>query len=317
MTDAPPPHTLLRPAIALPFILVALIWGSTWFVITTQIDTVPPQWAVTYRFMLATPAMFLLAGLRARRLAMPRAAHGLALAIGLFQFCGNFNFVYLSELHLTSGIVALMIGMMLVPNAIFGRYLLGQPITARFVAGSAIALAGIGLLLVNEAREAPLGGNVALGTLLALAAMLAASFANVIQARPSGKDVPLVTLLAWSMLYGVGFDAALAFVLTGPPVMPDHSIFWAGTAWLALAGSVVTFPIYYDLVRKLGAGRAAYNGVLVIVIAMAVSTVLEGYRWSPLAIAGGALAMVGLVVALRGRQVQARTLAPGPVKAGS
>ena len=305
MSELAPPHTLLRPAIALPFLLVALIWGSTWFVITTQIDNVPPQWAVTYRFLLATPAMFVLAAVRRGTLTMPRRAHMLALAVGLFQFCGNFNFVYLSELHLTSGIVALMIGMMLVPNAIFGRFLLGQQITARFVIGSTIALAGIALLLVNEAREAPLDGNVPLGTLLALLAMLAASFANVIQARPSGKDVPLVTLLAWSMLYGTGFDAALAFAMTGPPVMPDHAIFWAGTAWLALAGSVVTFPLYYDLVRKLGAGRAAYNGVLVIVIAMAVSTFLEGYRWSPLAIAGGVLAMIGLVVALRGRQVKA------------
>ncbi|ANU06660.1 DMT family transporter [Paraurantiacibacter namhicola] len=309
VADAAPPHTLLRPAIALPFLLVALLWGSTWYVITTQIGDVPAPWAVTYRFMLATPAMFALAAWRAKVLAMPRRAHMLALAIGLFQFCGNFNLVYLSELHLTSGIVALLIGMMLVPNAIFGRFLLGQPITARFVLGSAIALAGIAALLVNEAREAPLGGNIPLGTVLALLAMLSASFANVIQARPSGKDVPLLTLLAWSMLYGTGLDAALAFVLTGPPVMPDQSIFWAGTAWLALAGSVGTFPIYYDLVRKLGAGRAAYNGVLVIVIAMAVSTVLEGYRWSPLAVAGGALAMVGLLVALRGRQMA--------VKAGS
>ena len=305
MSETPPPHTLLRPAIALPFLLVALIWGSTWFVITTQIDNVPVQWAVTYRFMMATPAMFVLAAFRTGGLAMPRPAHMLAVAVGLFQFCGNFNFVYLSELHLTSGIVALMIGMMLVPNAIFGRFMLGQAITRRFIMGSTIALGGIALLLVNEAREAPLGGNVPLGTLLALLAMLSASLANVLQARPAGKDVPLVRLLAWSMLYGTIFDAALAFALAGPPVMPAHGIFWAGTAWLALAGSVVTFPLYYDLIRKLGAGRAAYNGVLVIVIAMAVSTVLEGYRWSPLAIAGGVLAMIGLVVALRGKQVKA------------
>ena len=304
MNDAPP-HTLLRPAIALPFLLVAAIWGSTWFVITTQLGDVPAYWSVTWRFVLATPAMFALAALMKKPLAMPGRAHRLAAWMGLFQFCGNYVLVYLSELHLTSGIVALLIGMMLVPNAILGRMLLGQAITSRFMLGSAIALVGIALLLVNEAREAPLEGSVALGTALALGAMLAASIANVIQAGPAGKDVPLVTLLAWAMLYGVGIDAALAFVLAGPPVVPADPLYWLGTAWLAIAGSVVTFPLYYDLVRKLGAGRAAYNGVLVIVIAMGVSTVLEGYRWSTLAIAGGALAMVGLVVALRGRQVRA------------
>lgn len=304
MTAPVPPHALLRPAIAFPFVLVALIWGSTWFVITGQIGEVSAHWSVAWRFALATPAMFALALVMRLPLAMPACAHRLALVMGLFQFCGNYSFVYLAELHLTSGIVALLIGLMLVPNAILGRVMLGQPITARFVLGSAIAIAGIALLLLNEAQAAPLGGNVMLGAGLSLVAMLAASIANVIQAGPSGKDVPLVTLLAWSMLYGTLIDIALAWAIDGAPVIPRDAAYWLGTAWLALAGSVVTFPLYYGLVRQLGAGRAAYNGVLVVVIAMIISTLLEGYRWTPLAVGGAVLAMVGLVVALRARQVQ-------------
>ena len=304
MTAPVPPHALLRPAIAFPFVLVALIWGSTWFVITGQIGEVSAHWSVAWRFALATPAMFVLALAMRLPLAMPGRAHQLALVMGLFQFCGNYSFVYLAELHLTSGIVALLIGLMLVPNAILGRVMLGQPITARFVLGSTIAIAGIALLLLNEAQAAPLAGNVALGAGLSLVAMLAASLANVIQAGPSGKDVSLVTLLAWSMLYGTLIDVALAFALDGPPVIPRNAAYWLGTAWLAIAGSVVTFPLYYGLVRQLGAGRAAYNGVLVVVIAMIISTFFEGYSWTPLAVAGAALAMAGLVVALRARQVQ-------------
>lgn len=77
--------------------------------------------------------------------------------------------------------------------------------------------------------------------------------------------------------------------------------------WLAIAGSVVTFPIYYNIVRTLGAGRAAYNGVLVVVVAMVISTVFEGYHWTPLAITGAVLAMIGLLIALRARQVSTAT----------
>lgn len=303
MSEEHKPHALLRPAIAIPFLVVALIWGSTWFVIKTQIDAAPPFWSVAYRFVLATPAMFALAAVMRKPLAMDRKAHGLAMVVGLFQFCGNYAFVYQAELHLTSGIVALIIGMLLVPNAILGWWLLGQPITRRFVIGSAIALAGIALLLVNEARVAPIGGNVALGTVLAVAGMLAACVANVVQAGPVGRSVPLVTLLGWSMLYGLLADVALACAVEGAPVLPTAAGFWAGTAWLAIVGSVITFPLYFELVRKLGAGRAAYNGVLVIVIAMLISSLFEGYGWTLLAMAGGVLAMAGLVVALRARQV--------------
>ncbi len=72
--------------------------------------------------------------------------------------------------------------------------------------------------------------------------------------------------------------------------------------YLGLIGSVVTFPLYFRLLQRLGAGRGAYNGVMVPVIAMILSTLFEGYRWSVLAAAGALLAMAGLVLALKARK---------------
>jgi drug/metabolite transporter (DMT)-like permease len=292
------PPSLLRLGTAVPFALVALIWGSTWWVITTQIDDVPALWSVTHRFLLAAPAMALVALAMGNSLVLGAPAHRLAMLIGLTQFCGNYAFVYEAERHLTSGIVALIIGLLLVPNALLGWLLLGERISARFAAASAIAIAGIGVLLLNEARMAPVGGNVWLGLALATGGLLAAAIANVVQANPTGRAVPMASLLAWSMAYGALIDGVLAWLVAGPPVFPRDPAYWAGAAYLAFAGSVVTFPLYFKLVRDLGAGRAAYNGVFVVVLAMLLSTLLEGYRWTTLAVAGSALAMAGLVVAL-------------------
>ncbi|QVM84867.1 DMT family transporter [Novosphingobium decolorationis] len=294
--------SLLRPAVALPFLLVSLIWGSTWWVITGQIDAAPAGWSVAWRFLLATPAMFVVAAAMKRPLRIGRAGHVLAMLVGITQFCGNYNFVYSAEMYLTSGIVAVMIALMLVPNALLARVLLGQPITRRFLVGSGIAIAGIGLLLLHEAREAPLAGSVWLGVVLALAAMLCASVSNVIQANETGRKLAMVSLLAWAMLYGTLADIAVAWLRDGPPVIPTAPRYWLGTAYLAVFGSVVTFPLYYTLIRKLGAGRAAYNGVAVVVIAMLLSTVFEGYRWSLLAGTGAGLATLGLIVALSARK---------------
>ncbi|KPH57664.1 multidrug transporter [Novosphingobium sp. ST904] len=291
----------MKPAIALPFLLVALIWGSTWFVITGQIGEVPASWSVAWRFVLATPAMFLVAVVTRKGLKLGKAGQILAFAVGAAQFCGNYNFVYRAEMHLTSGIVAVMIGLLLVPNAILARVLLKQPVTWRFAIGSLIAIGGLALLLLHEAHEAPLGGKVLLGTVFASIAMMCASVSNVIQANETGKALPMASLLAWAMLYGTICDLVVAYVLAGPPVIPTEPAYWLGTAYLAILGSVVTFPLYYTLIRQLGAGKAAYNGVAVIIIAMFISTLFEGYRWSPLAISGAVLATVGLVVALRAR----------------
>lgn len=297
---------MLSWRVVVPFLLTGTIWGSTWFVITGQIDGVPPAWSVFYRFALATPALFLVALLMKRRLRLTRPEQILAVLVGLFQFSGNFLFVYTAELYVTSGIVAMMFGLLMVPNAALARIFLGERAPIQFLLGSAIAIVGVSFLLLHEWRANPdagvIGGNVGLGILLAMLGILAASIANVIQANPTGRAVPMVSLLAWAMLYGTIFDLGFAAVTAGPPPLPTSTSYWMGIVYLALIGSVVTFPLHYNLVREIGAGRSAYNSILTITVAMAISTLFEDYRWTWLTAGGMGLAVLGMVLALRAKQ---------------
>ena len=141
-----------------------------------------------------------------------------------------------------------------------------------------------------------------MGIALAMLGILAASVANVIQANPTGRAVPMVSLLAWAMLYGTIFDLGFAFVTAGPPPFTTATSYWAGIVYLALIGSVITFPLHYNLVREIGAGRTAYNAILTISVAMLVSTLFEGYQWTWLTAGGMVLAVVGMILALRSKQ---------------
>jgi drug/metabolite transporter (DMT)-like permease len=296
---------MLSPKVLIPFMLTGTIWGSTWFVITGQIADVPAAWSVFYRFMLATPALFVLALVMGNRLRLNRPEHLLALGVGIAQFSGNFLFVYHSEQHITSGIVAVMFALLMVPNAIFAKVFIGEKVQPGFVGGSLVAIAGVAMLLVHEWRVAPLDGNVGLGIALAIGGMLAASIANVVQANPTGRGVPMVSLLAWAMLYGTIFDFLYALATAGPPTLPAAWQFWAGTAYLAIIGSVVTFPLHYNLVREIGAGKTAYNAIVTVCVAMLLSTLFEGFKWDALSIGGMALALTGMGLALRARRVKA------------
>ncbi|WEK45576.1 MAG: EamA family transporter [Candidatus Andeanibacterium colombiense] len=294
-------HSLLRPGVVIPFVLVALIWGSTWFAIKDGIGAVPVSWSVTWRFTLAAAGMFALALWRGEGVRLTGRGHLVALMLGVAQFCCNFNLVYRAEQYLTSGIVAVLFAMLMLPNALFAWIVFRQKATRGFLAGTAIALTGIVLLLIHEARLAPLGGEVSLGIAMSICAICVASFANVLQASPAARAQPMVTMLAWAMLWGACADFGFAWATSGPPVLPLDARYLGGVAYLALIGSVVTFPLYFQLIRELGPGRAAYNGVVVPIIAMGFSTVLEGYRWSLLAGSGAVLALIGLVVAMRAR----------------
>lgn len=286
------------------FILVTLIWGSTWLVIKDQISTaVPASWAVTWRFALAAAGMFAFAAVRGEKLILPAPALRLAVIMGLFQFCANFQLVYRAEAHITSGLVAVLFALLLVPNAVLGRIVLKTPIEGRFLAGSAVALCGIALLLAHEYRAAPAGGEeVLIGVLFTGCALMCASTANIIQATPTSRAQSIVVVIAWAMLAGTLADALFAWLTAGPPVIDTSPRQLGGIAYLAIIGSVLTFPLYFALIRDWGPGKAAYNGVAVPVVAMALSTLFEGYKWSGLAIAGAVLAMAGLLIALSGRK---------------
>ncbi|GGB51627.1 hypothetical protein GCM10010833_02940 [Blastomonas aquatica] len=293
---------MLSARVLVPFLLVSLIWGSTWLVIKDQISSVPPTWSVSYRFGVAAIGMFALAWWRKAPLKLDRQGQLIALALGLFQFSANFNFVYRAEMYITSGLLAVLFAMLMVPNAILSRVFLGQRIAGGFVIGTLVALAGIALLFVQEYRAMSAdAAAVMTGLGLALCAILSASIANVMQSAERVRKLPIVSLLAWAMLWGALGNAALGWMLYGPPVIETRPAYIGGIVYLGLLGSVVTFPMYFALIRDIGAARAAYSSVLVPVVAMILSTLFEGYHWSALAASGAVLGMVGLVIAMRAR----------------
>ena len=283
------------------FIVCTRIWGSTWFVIRTQLGEVPPSWSVTWRFALGAAVMFGLCLVRGKSLRLTGRQHGFALLVAVSQFVLNFNLVYRSEQHLASGLVSLTFAFLLVTNTALSAVFLGQRVTGRFMIGSAIGLAGVALLFAPDLGK-PGGEQMGLGLALAFGGVISASVANVLQATPQGRAMPLEAGIAWAMAWGALIDGAVAWAVSGPPVISTAPVYLAGLAYLGIAASAVAFNLYYILIRTVGAGPAAWNGVAVPVVAMALSTLLEGYQWTLTAVAGIALALIGLIIALKAKQ---------------
>jgi drug/metabolite transporter (DMT)-like permease len=289
--------------VILPFITFTLIWGSTWIVIRDQLGVVPAPWSIAYRFMIAAAAMALWAQLKHGSLRIPREVWPVALGMGVLQFSINFNGVYAAEHFITSGLVATLFGLLLIPNSLIGWAMLGLRPTRPFVIGSAVAVAGMACLFAVEFRKAEVDDvGLLTGIGWTLLAVLAAAFANNIGATRRAQEVPLLALLAWAMGIGAVVNTVVAMLISGAPVIDPRPGYWLGLVYLALFASVLCFALYLPVVRRIGPGKAAYSSALVPIVAMALSTLFESYRWTPLAALGAVLAIGGMVVALTGRR---------------
>ncbi len=283
----------------LQFLTVVLIWGTSWIVIKYQLGTVNPSWSITYRFATGGAALLGWCVLKGLPLTVPRHALPFLVVLGLFQFVMNFNFVYRSEFYIPSGFPAVAFALLMVPNAILARLFLGRKISARFALGSALGILGVGLLFAQQLSLPGTREETVLGLSLVVAAILSASIANVMQASPKALTFPPVTGLGWAMLIGAGINAALATAIAGPPQFDPAPGYWLGFLYLGVVASALAFALYFDLVRQMGPAEAAWTGVVIPIIAMAISTWLEDFRWTWMAVAGCGLALAGMVIALR------------------
>jgi len=291
----------LTRAQTLRFLGVAAIWGFTWTVIRGQLGVVPAPWSVAWRFTAAAAVMAAYVAIARKAAALGPRGHLFAAAVGLFQFALNFNLVYAAEGHVTSGLVAVMFALLVVPNALLGWIFLRHRIPTGFAIGALLGIVGVLLMFKDELTGPALDRNAGLGLGMTALAVLCASVANVMQASGFAKQLPVEPLLATALAYGAAMDIGFAWATAGPPAIGTDRLYLGGLAYLALGATVAAFLLYYGLIRLIGPARAGYANLIVPFVAMALSTLFEGYIWTRWAVAGGMLAACGLVLALRNR----------------
>ncbi len=283
------------------FVVPSFIWGTTWFAITFQLGTVPPEVSVVWRFGAASLILFGWCLLRRIPLRFDLRTHLAFAALGLMQYAVNYVLVYLSEGQLTSGLVALLFGLLVIWNIAGARAFFGTAVTPSIALGAGLGILGVTLVLWPDLSQVRGVSGQVLGVVLATLATLASSAGNLYSQRIYRRGLPVISSTAYSMLYG-SLAVALYCALRDIPYRFDFSFsYLASLGYLALFGSVFAFISYLTLLRRIGAGRAGYTSVVIPVVAMANSTFFEGYRWTALALAGMLLVLTGNVLVLRRR----------------
>jgi drug/metabolite transporter (DMT)-like permease len=280
------------------YTITVFIWGSTWLGIKFQLGRVDPLVSVVYRFLLAAALLFAWCHLRRLKMRFCLRDHLFIALQGACLFAVNYWLFYLAEVHLSSGIVAVVFSTIVFWNILNGRIFLKTPVRANVIFGAGLGIIGIGLVFWPEISGLSLADAGFRGFMLSIAATLMASFGNILSARNQRHGLPVVQTNAFGMAYGTALMLTAALVTGKPFVLDPSATYVFSLLYLALFGSVIAFGCYLTLLGRIGADRASYATLLFPVIALIISTLFEGYRWSLPAVGGVAVILAGNALSL-------------------
>ncbi len=281
------------------FIIPALIWGSTFFVIKFQLGVVDPNWSVSYRFILAGIILLVFSRLKSLNLQFTFREHLRMAQQGAFLFGFNYWFVYIAEQELISALVAIMFSCIIFMNVLFGKIFLKRVAEKKVFIGALLGILGTILLFKQELIGLKPEEIKTFHLTICFISVVIASLGNITSAYNQSISLPVIQTNAFGMLYGGLIIGLIAFI-TGPPATIDLSFdYLASLLYLSVFGSIIAFGSYLTLIGKIGADKAAYVLVVIPVIAVALSVIFEDYLLGWHVLLGMILILAGNVIVLR------------------
>lgn len=278
-------------------------WSLSWYALALQPGVVANEVSLFYRFVIASAIMVIWALVTKRRMRFPLIEHARFAALGICIFSTNFLFFYYGSAYLVSGLLSVVFSLASLTNVFLAALVYRDMPTARTVLAGVIGFAGIALLFWPKITEGGFDTSVATGLALCISGTLCFSAGSLISGQLSKRraEIPMVSANAWGMVYGALWCAFLALVMGKPFGWDPRPEYLWSLLFLAIVSTVVAFAAYLTLVGRIGSGRAGYATVVFPIFALMVSTALEGYQWTLLAVAGLALVIAGNVLVMRGR----------------
>jgi len=273
------------------------IWGGTWVAGRYAVQAAPPLGIAVWRFLIAGGALLALVAWRHGGLPRPsRREWGLIVGLGATGiFLYNLCFLYGLQ-RLAAGQAALVVALNPVMITLAAAVWLGERLTPRKAAGSAIALVGCLTVIGHGSPLAPLTGAVGLGELLIVGCALFWALYTLI-GRHATRTLSALVVTAYSTLVGWALLLAAALIDRPAALVPDYSApVWGCILFLALLGTTLGFTWFNQAVARIGAARASIFINLVPVAAVLQGAWLLDERLGLSVLVGGALVLAGVAL---------------------
>ncbi len=277
------------------WLLLCLIWGSTWAFIKLGLEDLPPFTFAGIRFVIAS--IILYAIITARRIRLPRTRKDWTLlaVTGVLSFTLNYGLVFWGEQYVSSGLAALLQATIPVFGLVIAHfYLPGEQMTPAKVLGVVLGVAGVGVIFSDQLGVA--GPRALAGSAGLVVGSACAAYANVLVKSRGGKMEP-ATLAFGQMIFGLVPLLLIGIGTEGNPL----TFRWTGMAivslfYLAIVGTVFAFLMYYWLVQHMDVTNTMLIALVTPIIAVALGIVVLDEKLNWRIVIGGLMIISGIAM---------------------
>jgi len=279
------------------WLILCLIWGTTWFFIKVGLEDLPPITFAAARFILAVLILAVIIFLQ--KIPLPATVRDwkLLALTGVLQFSINYSLVFWSEQYISSGLAAVLQAMISVFGlALAWVHLPNERITRLKIVAVLLGICGVAVIFIEQLQ---------INSLLAFAGCAAivigayAAAHGSILIKAYGGNLHPATLVFGQMICGILPIIIYALSVEGNPL----ALNWTWRAiicvlYLTIFGTIAAFWLYYWLLSKIESTKAMMISLVTPLIAVIIGGIFLGERLPVQTFFGGVLilASIGLIV---------------------
>lgn len=275
------------------WVLLCLIWGSTWIFIKLGLADLPPISFAALRFTVACSILFPVLLFQKKVLPDRSGVWKTIIVCGILQFFVNYGLLFWGEQYISSGLAAVLQATIPAFGLILARIYVGEEITGLKIVSILLGLIGVSVIFYEQLS---LNGTLALlGSLAVVVGAFGAAYASVLtKANLQGFNPALIVF--WQMMIGQVPLWVIGLILEGNPLKFN----WTSQAivcvlYLAIFGSIIAFWLYFWLLSKIDVTKAMMISFVTPLVAVFIGSFYDEML-NRQAIIGGALILISVFI---------------------
>lgn len=281
--------------ITLGYILICMIWGSTWLAIKLGLESLTPFVAAGLRFSTAALFLFIIIKVRNIKVQTDKLALKLYLLMGFFSFTVPFAFVYWAQSFIPSGLSSILFATYPFFVILFTKMFFKEEEVNKFkIIGSLVGFAGI-VIIFSKNLQFNFGQGIIGYFVVVFSALLQGMVAVLI--KKHGKKLNPVSMNLIPVFIAGIVLSILGLLIEDTTKLKFDSNAILSVLYLAIFGTIATFSTYYWLMKKISVVLLALSAFISPIVAIILGWLIANEMLSAQEIFGSSLVLIGILFA--------------------